>query len=145
VLISNTKNLTIQVVRKLSLAVFTWRGFTSSEVYREGTIQSLEILRDYPSVNRIILNAKDHQGVLKEGIEASVKSTVDYLGIAQGNYRMAVVPPLDLLAKNTYNLYVDLLNQALQKQFVVRQFQNLEMALSWLIKTKRCSLFSREK
>jgi hypothetical protein len=145
VLIFNTKHLTIIIVRRLKLAVFTWRGFTPTQVYKEGTIQSLETLRDYPSINRIILNAKDHTGVLHDGIESSVKSTVDYLGIAQGNYRVAVIVPIDVLAKSSYRLYVELLNHALKKQFVVKQFENMKEALVWLIKPKFFSFFGKEK
>jgi hypothetical protein len=145
VLIFNTKHLTIIIVRRLKLAVFTWRGFTPTQVYKEGTIQSLETLRDYPSINRIILNAKDHKGVLHDGIESSVKSTVDYLGIAQGNYRVAVIVPIDVLAKSSYRLYVELLNHALKKQFVVKQFENMKEALVWLIKPKFFSFFGKEK
>jgi hypothetical protein len=131
-----SKSLTIQVVVKLRLAVFTWHGFTPSEVFKEGTIRSLEILRDHPTVDRIILNARDHSVVMYDDIEASVKSTVDYLGIAQGSYRMAVVPPEDLLAKGTINLYIDSLNKALKKRFVVRQLENTKAAFSWLTKPK---------
>ncbi len=144
-LILNTKNLTVQIVRKLKLAVFTWRGLTPSLVYNEGTVQSLEILRDHPNVNRIILNAKDHKGVVQEGIEASVKSTVDYLGIAQGNYRMAVIPPIDLLAKDSYTLYVELLNSTLKKRFIVKQFENMREAFRWLFKPKFWPPFARDK
>ena len=140
-LLFNNKTLTVQIVSKLRLAVFTWRGFTLSNIYKEGTIHSLEILRDYPGVNRIILNAKTHKGVLHEDIEASVKSTVDYLGIARGTYRMAVVIPKDLLAKTSYELYVNLLNNSLKKQFVVKQFGNIRSALVWLVKAKALSLF----
>lgn len=136
----NNKTLTVQVVRKLRLAVFTWRGLTLSDIYKEGTIHSLETLRDYPGLNRIILNAKAHKGVLHEDIEASVKSTVDYLGIARSNYRMAVIIPKDLLAKTSYELYVELLNNSLKKQFVVKQFGNIRSALLWLIKPTFCSL-----
>ena len=140
VLIFNNKTLTVQVVSKLRLAVFTWRGFTLSDIYKEGTIHSLETLRDYPSVNRIILNAKTHKGVLHEDIEASVKSTVDYIGIARGSYRMAVVTPKDLLAKTSYELYVESLNNSLKKRFVVKQFGNIRSGLLWLVKAKTCSL-----
>jgi hypothetical protein len=141
VLILNNKNLTIQIVRKLKLVVFTWHGFTPSDVYRQETIQSLEILRDNPSINRILLNKKDHSVVMHEDITASVESTVDYLAIAQGNYRMAVVPPTDLQAKTSVDFYVDSLNQALKKRFVVKQYRNSKEALSWLTKAKFWLLF----
>jgi len=144
VLIFNTKHLTIQIVGRLKFAVVTWRGLTPSHVYKEGTIQSLETLRDYPSVNRIILDAKDHKGVLHDGIESSVKSTIDYLGIAHGNYRVAVITPIDVLAKSSYRLYVELLNDALKKRFVVRQFDTMKEALAWLFKPKFWSLFAKE-
>jgi hypothetical protein len=140
VLIFNNKTLIVQIVSKLRLAVFTWRGFTTSDIYKEGTIHSLETLRDHPIINRIILNTKTHKGVLHEDIHASVKSTIDYVGIARGNYRMAVIVPKDLLAKTSYDLYTELLNNSLKKQFVVRQFSNLRSALVWLIKPKFCSL-----
>jgi hypothetical protein len=136
VLIFNNKILTIQIVSKLRLAVFTWRGFTPADIYNEETIHSLEILRDYPNVNRIILNAKTHKGVLHEDIQVSVKSTVDYVSIARVNYRMAIVAPKDLLAKASYDLYVELLNNALKKQFIVKQFGNIRSALLWLVKAK---------
>ena len=139
-LIFNNKTLTVQIVGKLKLAVFTWRGFTLSDIYKEGTIHSLETLRDYPSINLIILNVKTHKGVLHEDIEESVKSMVDYLGIARSNYRMAVVTPKDLLAKTSYDLYVELLNNSLKKQFVVKQFGNIRSSLQWLVRSKPCSL-----
>ncbi len=136
VLILTTKNLTIQMVRRFKLVVFTWRGFTPSAVYQEGTDQSLEVLRDHHSINRIILDVKDHTVILSNDIEASVKSTVDYLGIARGNYRMAVVSPKDLLAKTAIDLYVDSLNQALKKRFIVKQHKDIKQALLWLTKEK---------
>lgn len=142
-LLFNNKTLTVQVVNKLRLAVFTWRGLTLSDIYKEGTIHTLETLRDYPGVNRIILNAKNQKGVLHEDIEASVKSTVDYVGIARGDYRMAVVIPKDLLAKTSYELYIQLLNKSLKKQFVVKQFGNVRSGLLWLIKARAFSLFEK--
>ncbi len=141
-LILKSKNLTIQIVKNLKLAVFTWRGFTPSEVYKEGTIQSLQILRDHPDINRIILNTKEHSIVMHEDIEASVKSTVAYLGIAKGNYKMAVVPPVDLLAKSSINFYVDSLNKALKERFVVKLHENTKEAFSWLTKPKYVRLFA---
>ena len=135
-LILKSKNLTIQLVKKLKLAVFTWRGQTPPDVYYKGTIQSLEILRDHPTINRIIVDKKEQSIMMPDDIEASVKSTIDYLGIAQGNYRVAVVPPSDLLAKNAVDLYVDALNQALRKRFVVRRLEDSKSAFLWLIKPK---------
>jgi hypothetical protein len=136
VLILKNINLTIQIVRRLKLVVFTWRGFTRSDVYRTGTLQSLEVLRNQLSISQIILDAKDHSGILHDDIEASVKSTVDYVGIARGNYRMAVVSPKDMLAKSAIDLYVDLLNDALKKRFIVKQHENIKDALIWLVKPK---------
>jgi len=139
VLILKSKNLTVQIVKKLKLAVFTWRGHTPPDVYYKGTIQSLEILRDHPTINRIIMDKKDQSILMHHDIEASVKSTIDYLGIAQGSYRVAVVPPSDLLAKSSVDLYVDSLNQALRKRFVVRQLENSKSAFLWLMKPKYLS------
>jgi hypothetical protein len=136
VLILKSKNLTIQIVRRLKLAVFTWRGSTPPDVYKAGTLQSLEVLRDHLSISQIILDAKDHSAILHEDIEASVKSTIDYVGIARGNYRMAVVSPKDLLTKSAIDLYVDSLNRALRKRFIVKQHKNIKDALIWLIKPK---------
>ena len=140
VLIFNNKTLTVQIVGKLRLAVFTWRGFTLSDIYKEGTIHSLETLRDNPSINLIILNVKTHKGILHEDIEASVKSTVDYFGIARSNYRMAIVTPKDLLARTSYDLYVELLNNSLKKRFVVKQFGNVRSSLLWLVRSRPCFL-----
>ncbi len=141
-LISNTKGLTIQVVKRLKLAVFTWSGFTPSEVYKEGTIQSLETLRNNPTINRIILNTKDHSVVMHEDIEASVRATVNYLGIAKGSYKMAVVLPTDLLAKSSVSFYVDLMNKTLKKRFVVRQHENMKKAFSWLTQSSHTRFFA---
>ena len=125
------------MVRRLKLIVFTWRGFTPSDVYKERTDQSLEILRDHFSIHRIIVDAKDHSVILHGDIEASVKSTVDYVGIARANYRMAVISPKDLLAKSAIDLYVASLNNALKKRFVVKQHDSIKQGLLWLVKPKR--------
>lgn len=119
--------------------VLTWRGFTPSQVYKEGTHQSLEVLRDHLSITRIILDVKDHSIILHDDLEASVKSTIDYIGIARGNYRMAVISPKDLLAKSAIDLYVDSLNKALKKRFVVKQHKNTRQALRWLIQNRVAS------
>ncbi len=103
---------------------------------RKSTDQSLEVLRDHHSINRIILDVKDHTVILSHDIEASVKSTIDYLGIARGNYRMAVVSPKDLLAKSAIDLYVDSLNKALKKRFIVKQHKDIKQALLWLTREK---------
>ena len=133
-----SESLTIQIVKKFNVAVFTWRGQTPSDVFKEGTIQSLETLRKYPQINRIILNTKDHQLVLQEDVTSSVNSTVDYLGVARSNYRMAVIPPDDHLAKNPINWYIDSLNEALKKRFVVRKYKTVKHAFFGLIKPEIC-------
>ena len=135
-LILKNKNLTVQTVKRLNLAVFTWRGSTLSDVFKEGTDQSLEILRDHPSINRILLNTKDHVMVMQADIEASVNSTVDYIGIARGNYRMGVVPPTDARSHVAIDFYIDSLNKILKKRFVVKKLETTKQALAWLIRGK---------
>ncbi len=135
-LISISESLTIQVVKNLKLAVFTWRGSPTPETYKDGTIQSLETLRDYPSVSRIILNARAHSGMTEAYIETSVKSTVDYLAIARGNYRMVVVPPVDTQSGHAITGYIAALNNLLKKRFVVTQQATMKQALRWLTRTK---------
>ncbi len=132
-LISKSENLIIQIVRSHKLAVFTWRGSTPSDVFRQGTIESLETLRAYPNLNRIVLNASNYQEVIQDDIIASVNSTVDYLGVAKGNYKMAVILPRNILAKHFINQYVDMLNEALKTRFVVRKFETIRQSLSWLV------------
>jgi hypothetical protein len=140
-LISNSKGLSIHVIRRLKLAVFTWHGFTPSDVFKEGTIQSLETLRKYPEINRIILNTKRHSLVMHDDINQSVQNTVDYLGVARGNYKMAVIPPDDVLAQGSMDWYIDSLNQLLKKRFVVRKYQNVKEAFYGLIIPKLCAWF----
>ncbi len=140
-LISRSKNLTIHIIRRLKLAVFTWHGFTPSDVFQEGTIESLETLRIYPDVNRIILNTKDHHMVVHEDINAAVNSTFNYLEVAKSNYKMAVVPPDDVLAKNSIDWYVDSLNHTLKKRFVVKKYETMKSAFSGLVVPKIYSFF----
>jgi hypothetical protein len=140
-LISKSKSLTIQVTQRLKLVVFTWRGFTPSEVFQGGMIQSLEVLRVFPEIHRIILNVKDHHMVMQKDIDASVNSTVDYLGVADGNYKMAMIPPDDILAKAMINHYMDSLNKTLKNRFVVRKFETMKHAFSWLTKPAIFSFF----
>lgn len=135
-LILKSDGLTVQVIKKLKLAVFTWRGHTPSEAYQEGTIKSLEVLRNLSSINRIILDVRHHSVMLSADIDQSVRSTVDYLTIAKGNYRMAVLPPANLLAESTVNLYIDLLNKTLKKRFVVKKIATMRSALLWLTRPK---------
>jgi hypothetical protein len=142
VLISSSESLTIQVVKNLKLAIFTWRGSPTPDTYKDGTIQSLETLRDNPSVNRIVLNARAHSGMTEAYIATSVKSTVDYLAIARGSYRMAVVPPVDPQSKHAVNLYVAALNKVLKKRFVVIQKETMSEAFQWLIHPKKFWLFN---
>lgn len=138
-LISNSKGLSIHVIRRLRLAVFTWYGFTPSDVFKEGTIESLETLRKYPEINRIILNTRKHSLVMHDDINQSVQNTVDYLGVARGNYKMAVIPPEDVLAQSSMDWYIDSLNQVLKKRFVVRKYQNVKDAFYGLLIPKICS------
>ncbi|MBS1505551.1 MAG: hypothetical protein JSS79_02785 [Bacteroidetes bacterium] len=138
-LVANSKGLSIHVIRKLKLAVFTWHGFTPSDVFKEGTIQSLETLRKYPEINRIILNTRKHSLVMHDDIDQSVQSTVDYLGVARGNYKMAVIPPEDVLAQSSMDWYIDSLNQVLKKRFVVRKYQSVKDAFYGLLIPKICS------
>ncbi len=140
-LISRSKNLTIQVVKKFKLAIFTWSGLTPSDVFRAGTIESLEVLRMHPNVNRIILNSKDHHLVGQDDITASVNSTVDYLIVAKGNYKMAVIPPEDILAKSSIDQYIDSLNSTLKKRFVVTKYETMKRAFSSLVMPKICFFF----
>jgi len=141
-LISRSNSLTIHVVRKLKLAVFTWKGFTSSKAFKEGTIQLLDTLRLYPEVTRIILNTRDHHHVMHADIMASVYSTVEYLGIAKGSYKMAVLPPSDILAKNSIDWYVDSLNNTSKKRFVVKKHKTMKNAFSWLTLPRVLSWFN---
>lgn len=138
-LVSNSKGLTIHVIRKLRLAVFTWHGFTPSDVYKEGTIQSLETLRKYPEINRIILNTRKHSLVMHDDINQSVQNTVDYLGVARGNYKMAVIPPEDILAQSSMDWYIDSLNKVLKKRFVVHKYKSVKEAFYALIIPRICS------
>jgi hypothetical protein len=140
-LVLNSKALSIHVIRKLKLAIFTWHGFTPSDVFKEGTIESLETLRKYPEINRIILNTRHHSLVMQDDINKSVQSTVDYLGVARGNYKMAVIPPDDVLAKSSMDWYIDSLNQVLKKRFVVRKYRNVKEAFYGLFVPRACSWF----
>ncbi|HLZ15426.1 MAG TPA: hypothetical protein VKQ08_00200 [Cyclobacteriaceae bacterium] len=140
-LIFNSNNLTIQIVRRLNLTVFTWSGTLSSESFVEGTIQSLEVLREHRSVHRVVMNAREITALEQKDVDASVKSTVDYLGITRANYRMSVVSPLDARARETINFYIDALNTALKKRFIVKQHRSVKEALSWLKLPKACTLF----
>ena len=123
------------------MAVFVWRGFTPSDVFRAGTIETLETLRKYPEVNRIIVNAKDHAVVMHDDVISSVQSTVDYLAVARGNYRMAVVTPEDVLAKSSAAWYVESLNNATKKRFVARQYESLSQAFYGLLVPRLWAFF----
>lgn len=138
-LVANSKGLSIHVIRKLKLAVFTWHGFTPSDVFKEGTIQSLETLRKYPEINRIILNTRKHSLVMHDDIDQSVQSTVDYLGVARGNYKMAVIPPDDRLAQSSMDWYIESLNKVLKKRFVVHKYKTVKDAFYGLFITRICA------
>lgn len=112
--------------------MFSWDGLLTSDVFRQGTLQTLETLRDYRDVNCIVMDASQVLDLPQKDIEASVSSTVDYLGISRANYRMAVVSPIETLAMDSIDAYVDSLNKALKKRFVVKQYQSMRQALLWL-------------
>ena len=141
-LISKGKGLTIHIVKKFKLAIFTWSGFTLPEVFKAGTIEALETLRMHPDVTRIILNTKHHHLVDRNAITSSVNSTVDYLMVAKGNYKMAVVPPDDILAKGSIDQYIDSLNGTLKKRFIVTKHETMKRAFSSLVMPKICFFLS---
>jgi hypothetical protein len=78
------------------------------------------------------MNAQDMLVISKSDIDASVKSTVDYLGITRASYRMSVISPMDALARESVTTYVDALNKTLKKRFVVRQYLSMKESLLWL-------------
>lgn len=130
------KNLTVQLNERINALIFSWSGFTPSEVFMDGTVQSLEIIRKHLKIKRLILNVKDHSFVMHEDILASLKYLVEFLRVVPNNYKMALVPPTDLLARSSVDWFITALQNNLKSRIVVKDCKTMKGAISWLTSPK---------
>ncbi len=119
--------LTIELDEKLQCLIQNWKGFATSEQFREGITQSVKFFQEKKNINKLISNTKDFAVVKKDDTDW-VANTATPLMVQNGLKYMAFVLPTNVFTQVSVNNFKSKADEILQIQY----FDDLDKSKQWL-------------
>ncbi len=119
--------LTIELDEKLQCLIQNWKGFATSEQFREGITQSVKFFQEKKNINKLISNTKDFAVVKKDDTDW-VANTATPLMVQNGLKYMAFVLPTNVFTQVSVNNFKSKADEILQIQY----FDDVDKSKQWL-------------
>lgn len=119
--------LTIELDEKLQCLIQNWKGFATSEQFREGINQSVKFFQEKKNINKLISNTKDFAVVKKDDTDWVANSATPLM-VQNGLKYMAFVLPTNVFTQVSVNNFKSKADDILQIQY----FDDLEKSRQWL-------------
>jgi hypothetical protein len=124
--IFESKNLVIERDDKLKCIIQHWKGFASSESFRQGIEKSIALFKD-KSLDKILSNTRDFGMVKKEDTEW-VNSYSMPLLLQNGLRYIAFVVPANVFSQ----ISVENFKKGSKDSVEIRYFDDVEKAKEWM-------------
>lgn len=121
-----TQNIVIERDDKLKCLIQNWRGFATSDNFRDGIKKTEELFED-KSLNKILSNTKDFGMVKKEDTEWVSNHSMPTL-IERGLRYMAFVVPSNVFSQ----MSVENFKKQSENVVQIRYFDNVQKAKEWM-------------
>jgi hypothetical protein len=118
--------ITLEYDEKLNCLTQHWKGFATSEQFREGINQSVLYFQD-KKINKLISDTKDFAVVKKDDTDW-VASYATPIMVKNGLKYMAFILPTNVFTQVSVNNFKSKADDILQ----IKYFDNLDKALQWL-------------
>lgn len=118
--------LTLEYDEKLTCLIQRWKGFATSEQFREGINQSVNYFKA-KKINKLISDTKDFAVVKKDDTDW-VAGHATPIMVQNGLKYMAFILPTNVFTQVSVNNFKNKADDILQIQY----FDNLDKALQWL-------------
>jgi hypothetical protein len=119
--------VTLELDEKAKCLIQNWKGFATSEQFREAINQSVKFFEERKNLNKIISNTKDFAVVKKEDTDW-VASTANPVLLKNGLKYMAFVLPTNVFTQVSVNNFKSKADDALQ----IKYFDDLDKAKQWI-------------
>jgi hypothetical protein len=119
--------LTIEHDENLSCLIQRWKGFATSEQFREGIRQSVSYFEE-KKMNKLISDTKDFAVVKKDDTDW-VASHATPIMVRNGLKYMAFILPTNVFTQVSVNNFKSKADDILQIQY----FDNYDKAIQWLV------------
>ncbi len=117
--------VTIERDDQLKCLTQNWKGFATSEKFREGINATLDIFKQ-GGIEKLISNTKEFSLVKKEDTDWVAQVVVPQM-VKHGLHYMAFVVPSNVFSK----VSVDNFKEKANKVVSIRYFEDLNKALEW--------------
>lgn len=121
-----SKNLVIERDDHLQCLIQNWKGFSSSDRFREGILKSVELFKD-KKLNKIISNTKDAGMVKKEDTDWLSTYAMPHF-IENGLKLIAFVIPTNAFTQ----MSVDNFKKGAEGPVEIRYFDDVDKARKWM-------------
>jgi hypothetical protein len=119
--------VSLELDEKARCLIQNWKGFATSEQFREAISQSVRFFEERKNLNKIISNTKDFAVVKKEDTDW-VANNANPVLIENGLQFMAFVLPTNVFTQVSVNNFKSKADDVLQIQY----FDDLEKAKQWI-------------
>lgn len=127
--IYNTSYLMIEYDELLPCLMVTWKGYTSSEDFRNGLDRIFQAMQEY-KVDKTLTDIREHKVIGIEDQNYAAAKSIEF-DKTYWNVRRALIIPQDVFAK----FAIKNVNNATMEQGQEREmFTNIEDAKDWLRK-----------
>lgn len=120
------QNLVLERDDQLKCLIQNWKGFASSDRFREGIQKSIDLFKD-KKLNKILSNTKDFGMVKKEDTEWVGSYSMPLL-IKDGLKYLAFVVPTNVFSQ----LSIENFKKGAEGPVEIRYFDNTEKAKEWM-------------